>query len=146
MTSPDPAVSVPERVDVASDIATVETAPAGGAGTVSISDAEAALDRARRVVQTTQDKYDRIELEVDSMNLYIADMEARGESPLEHQDEIMDRFQPLLAEYLDAEVQMNEALEAEERAATNLAAARQSAGLDSSPQGAAQGKEPPRVN
>lgn len=122
----------PEAVDELPDAIASEDAPMIGAGMASIADAKIALEQAHEAVQTAQDEYDRIELEVDGMNVYIADMEARGESPLEHQDEIMDRFQPVLAEYLDAEVRMEEALKAYEQATAKLAAARRSTGLDSS--------------
>ncbi len=88
-----------------------------------VQQARQALAQAQRVLQSVLDEYDRIELEVDAMDVYVSEIEARGEDPLDHQAEIMERFKPLLDEYLDAEARMNEAIAAEEAAAANLAAA-----------------------
>ena len=85
--------------------------------------ARQALADAQREVQRVIDEYDRIELEVDAMDVYVSEIEARGEDPIAHQEEIMDRFKPILDEYLDAEVRMNEAIAQEEEAAARLAAA-----------------------
>ena len=99
----------------------------------AIRAAEEALQHARSERETAEALLDRIERDISSMETYVADMEARGEDPADNSEEALARLNPILADYLDAQVRFNRAEKAEQRAADELRAAR--SGTHPSPTG-----------
>ncbi len=79
-------------------------------------------DAEQQVAQAAA-RLDALELEVSALETQIADIEARGDDPVDHADEVMPYLEPVWAEFLDAQAQLEAALEAQAIADANLAAA-----------------------
>lgn len=82
-----------------------------------------AKHRADEATRQAQHRVDTLEAQVAQLEFQVADIERRGDDPVDHADEVMPYLQPMMAEFLDAQAQLEKALEEQARADQALEAA-----------------------
>ena len=85
----------------------------------SIADLQLALDAAIEMRQAAERKLLDSERDVEELEAYLDEIEARGEDPVDYADEGMEKFQPAFFAWQDAmqELEQAELIEAEARRA-----------------------------
>ena len=74
-------------------------------------------------VASAAERVDALEVQVQAIEMQIADIQARGDDPVDHAHEVMPYLEPVLAEFLDAQAELEAALAEEAIADAELTAA-----------------------
>ena len=119
----EPSVASPESLDPKGETTTSVAGQTIEPGSARIDTLRASAAAAAQATAAADDKVAALELEIEQIEQQIRDIEARGDDPAEHADEVLPYFEPLFARFLDAQAELETAIDQQEKADAALASA-----------------------
>lgn len=89
-------------------------------GPIELQQLEADIDAANTAVELAEAKLDGLSGQLDRIEAQVSDIEARGDNPAEYAEEVLPYMQPVLDEFLDAEADLDAALERQQQATSAM--------------------------
>ena len=111
----EPPMASPELLDPKVETTTSVAGQTIEPGSARVDTLRANAAAAAQATAAADEKVAALELEIEQIEQQIRDIEARGDDPAEHADEVLPYFEPLFARFLDAQAELETAIDHQEK-------------------------------